>query len=120
MTQATFAFPPPTVALRRPKTGAELRDRGMSRAINHARLIADAWPRRALDWVRRYPGAEFMTEDVRQWAYEQGLPRPPHERAWGAVMIQARKAGWIRFERYEAVDNPRAHKTPATVWRRTK
>jgi hypothetical protein len=59
-----------------------------------------------------------MAEDIRARAYAAGLPKPPSERAWGAVMTAARQAGLIEFARFGLVRNAKAHRTPAAIWRR--
>jgi len=97
------------------RTGAELRDKGIKQSIDNA---GTPWKEKALKFVLSYPGDEFMTEDVRQYAYRKGLEKPPSERAWGSIILRARKMGWVKFLRYDSVDNPKAHKTPATVWGR--
>ena len=96
-------------------TGAELRDKGIKQAIDNA---GPTWKELALKFVLSYPGDEFMTEDIRAYAYRKGLHRPPSERAWGNIIQHARKMGWVKFLRFGAVDNPKAHKTPASVWSR--
>ena len=98
------------------ETGKELRDKGIQRAINHAEREEPNWQQQALAYLMRYPGKRFQAEDVRLWAYENGLTPAPHDRAWGAVIIYAKKHGIIRFYGYKNVKNPKAHSTPASVW----
>ena len=94
------------------------RNAGIAQALDNAELKTPSWKQQALEYVRRFPGSEFMTEDVRAFAYWHGLPCPPSERAWGGVMVVACKEGMIERAGYSAVKNPNAHATPATVWRR--
>lgn len=101
-------------------SGEALRDTGMSRASEHANSQHIGWTERALNFVRTFPAREFMTEDVREFAYSNGLPHPPDDRAWGTVITTARRQGLIVHDRYAAVDNPKAHARPASVWRRVK
>ena len=79
-------------------------------------MTSHIWQQEALDCVRKYPGQMFMTEDVRQWAHDQGLEYPSHARAWGAVMLEAKKIGLIVQRGFGLVRNLRAHKTPANIW----
>ncbi len=98
--------------------GEILRDEGITRAINHAELDKPGWKANALEFVKLYQPMEYMTEDLRQFAYERGLPRPPHERAWGAVMVAAAKLGWIKSLGIKRKKSPEAHTTPAVMWKR--
>jgi hypothetical protein len=96
--------------------GAILARAGMARAADNAEACTPGWQQRALEFIRSYPSTEFMAEDVRAFAYERGLPRPPHDRAWGAVFIAAKRMGLIVFSRFALVSNAKAHRTPASVW----
>lgn len=102
-----------------PPTGDELRDDGIRRAAEHADQCLPNWTDQALQFVRDYPEKVFRTEQVRVWAHESGLQVPPHARAWGSVIVAAKKQGLIRFLRHENVSNPKAHSTPASVWEKT-
>ena len=100
------------------KDGKTLRDRGIEKAVTNAESKHPNWKKKALEYLLSYPENRFMTEQVREWAHDHGLPKPPHARAWGAVIVAAKKLGYIEFIRYESVVNPKAHMTPASVWRR--
>lgn len=100
------------------RTGMILRDIGMAAALKHAEDVTSNWGSLALAWLEAFPGKEFMTEDVRVWSHENGLEKPPSARAWGAVMTKAKKAGLIESIGYGTVKNPKAHATPATLWRK--
>jgi len=56
-----------------------------------------------------------MTEDVREAATEE-IPQPPSNRAWGAIIRMAASSNIIKRKGYRAVKNPKAHRTPATLW----
>jgi hypothetical protein len=103
------------------KTGIQLRDAGMQLALFNAEDKVPGWAASAMafleQFIKRYPQLKFQTEDVRRWAYLNGLKNPPNERAWGSVISSAKKDGLIQFVGYENVSNPRAHSTPASVWR---
>lgn len=99
------------------KEGARLRDRGINRAADNAeRVHGPGWQERAIGHLINYPEAEFMAEEVRIWAHSQGLEEPPSARAWGAVIVTAKRRGIIRSNGYRKVSNPLAHSTPASVW----
>lgn len=95
------------------------RDQGIDRALENAELHHPAWSDLALDYLKRYPGKQFMAEEVRVWAHKNGLAEPPHARAWGGVIVKAKKLGLIEHCGYGNVSNPKAHRTPASVWRMT-
>lgn len=92
---------------------------GMERAAEHADRVEPGWRDRAYWHLQVYAAThrEFMTEDVRVWAYENGLPQPPDGRAWGAVTVQAAKNGFIVLDRYQKTRIRPAHATPRPVWR---
>ena len=98
--------------------GAQLRDDGMDLAISNADQHVPRWKEAAMSFIGRFPKQEFMTEDLREFAYKHGLEQPPSERAWGMVMAQASKEGIVKHIGYRLVKNPNAHRTPAGVWRK--
>lgn len=100
------------------KTGEELRDEGIEKAKDHAEKADPGWGDHALRLLRAFRQNTFLTEELRLYAYQNGLPRPPDDRAWGSVIAKARKQKMITFLRYEKVRNPKAHCRPATVWRK--
>ena len=77
-----------------------------------------SWKERALECVNDYPHNTFKTEDVRVWAYGHGLEKPKNCRSWGGVILEAKKRGMVKSVGFMLVDNPKAHKTPASVWKR--
>ena len=102
------------------KTGAELRDRGIKMAIDGAEYDCPNWKLKARfalqEFIKGNPGRKFQAEDVRRWAYRNGLPRAQNDRAWGWIMLSAKRRGMIRFVGYKPVTNLTAHRTPAAVW----
>jgi hypothetical protein len=94
----------------------KLRNQGMAQALAHANLACPDWEDKALIHLLIYPHGMFMAEEVREWAYQQGLPQPPHERAWGGIIRNARKLGLIKKVGFQNVKNPKAHATPAGLW----
>lgn len=93
---------------------------GMALAVEHADDQSRQWSDRAMFWLKIFIGPRstpFMAETVREFAAQKGLPPPPSERAWGSVIHKAARAGLIIFSGYAKTTNPRAHRTPAALWR---
>lgn len=99
-----------------------LADEGMQRAVDHADAVEEGWSERAYQLLERFAQTnfEFMTEDCRQWAHEQeGLPKPPDPRAWGAVTVRGIQSRLIIRVGYRKTRIPPAHSTPRPIWRST-
>jgi hypothetical protein len=90
---------------------------GIKTAINHA---GRDWAQKALNYLDNFLkcnyGQEFMIEDVSEWSYSQGLPEPPHLRAWGHVAREAVKRGFIRRVGFGQVKRVTAHRANASVY----
>lgn len=99
-------------------SGAALRDQGMQQAIEHAEQDAPGWSQRALEMLDACPMDRFMVEDLREWAYANGLDRVDNDRAWGSVITKAARLGLVMHNGYRSVKNRKAHATPASVWLR--
>ncbi len=104
-----------------PLDGTALRERGIERSLNHAECELPGWKIRAMDYLINFLRAQgsvpFQAEYFRAWAYSRGLDRPPSERAFGGIILKAKKDNLISFVRYESVSNPKAHKAFASVWK---
>lgn len=102
------------------KSGVELRNDGMQLSLFNADDKVPEWSVQARwhleRFLRLYPDRKFQAEDLRAWAYQRGLPKPPNHRAWGAIISRAKRERLIQFVGYENVENPKAHATPAAVW----
>lgn len=102
-----------------PATGPELRDKGIRKAESTAERNVPGWSEMALDalksFISIYPSREFQTEDVRQWAHAHGLP-DANGRAWGAVVLKAKREGLIRSIGIGPVSNKTAHCAFAARW----
>ena len=102
------------------------KETGMMLATEHAKDHEPDWDIRAMEelksFIRGGPGERepFMAEDIREWAMGSipPFPEPPGERAWGSIIRKASKEGLIVFVGYAKTTNPKAHLTPAAVWRR--
>jgi hypothetical protein len=82
------------------RTMTERNQTGIKYAGLHADDAVTDWMKRATQCLRDYPEQKFMTEELRAYAYETGLPKPPSERAWGAVIKEARKARLITINNH--------------------
>ena len=100
------------------RTGRELRDEGIRTSVEHAEDTIDDWKATAYAFLVSYcrDNDEFLAEDVRTASL--GLvEEPPSNRAWGAIFVKARKNNLITKIGYKEVSNPKAHRTPATLWK---
>jgi hypothetical protein len=100
------------------ETAEQLRDRGIKQAADNADAINTDWQQQALDFLKSYIKTHqtFMVEDVR-YASNGIIPEPPHSRAWGAVILTAARENIVERAGYAKTSNPKAHKTPATLWK---
>lgn len=102
------------------KTGSQLRDEGIQKALDNAEHHYAGWLKDALQFLIKAikdMNYDFQMEQIRESSLGI-LPEPPHNRAWGGVAQAAQKAGLIIKVGYREVKNPQAHKAIATVWRR--
>ena len=97
------------------KSGTELKEAGIKRSSDNA---GTNWNNQAditlCEFIKLTK--KFQTEDFRAFAVKEGLPNPPHLRAFGSVVVRAVKRGLIKSVGTEKVTNPRAHNAFATVW----
>lgn len=97
-------------------------NKGMRQAITHADREKELWSMMANDcffmFIRNVEGA-FLVEDIRRYAKKLGLPDPPSNRAWGAIIKKEAKAGTVVFKGYAKTSNPKAHRTPAALWEKS-
>lgn len=97
-----------------------LRDAGMETAVRHADAVVDGWSERAyqflLDFIGANPRRRFMAEDVRADAEAAGLPLPPDNRAWGAVIAKAAKRKLIRRIGFGPQTSITCHCSPKSIW----
>lgn len=98
--------------------GSILRNKGINKAVLHANSAAPGWTDRALQMLDLYPLQKFMVEEVREWAYANGLDEAVNDRAWGGVISKAARCGMVLHIGYRVVKNPNAHATPASYWKR--
>ena len=100
--------------------GKELRDAGIAQSEKHANEEIPGWSDMAFGFLISFlerNSHEFMVEDVRKEA-EGIVPYSHTERAWGSVILKASRRGLVKHLGYKQVDNPNAHKTPASVWQK--
>lgn len=112
-----------TADLFAPSAARAARDDGMRRAVDHADAVSERWSDRAYNALRGFTGALpvgtlFTSEQVRRYAELHGLPAPPDQRAWGAVMMRGRRVGLFSSRGYATSENEQAHCRPVTQWAR--
>lgn len=98
------------------------RDKGIEEAVKHADQVHPNWSESALEYLKVFLAhrkSPFLCEDFRE-AAENVLPAPPSLRSYGAVILKAAKAGWVKKLGYAKVRNVKAHRTPANLWIRTQ
>ncbi len=97
--------------------GNRLRDLGIKQSFENAENNNEFWGECAYSFLLQYAKTNntFMAEDVRV-ASKGVVPEPPSKRAWGAVFVRARKNNLIKSNGFSNVKNPKAHRTPATLW----
>lgn len=97
------------------------RDKGIKKAITHADRVHDKWGDRVFEAFKEYliimQKQPFQIEDFREWIGDK-IPPPPHNRAFGAIVIRAIKAGLIWRAGFAPVKNPKAHRAIGAVWLR--
>jgi hypothetical protein len=101
------------------QSATQLKDAGMNQAVTHANAVIEDWSERAFDILLSFllfRQGDFLCEDVREFAFSLGFPEAPSKRAWGAIIVRARKEGLITHKGYKPTNNHKAHKTPASAW----
>ena len=97
--------------------GSRLRDIGINLAVENANVKSRNWQDIAYSFLLEYIKTNdvFMAEDVRI-ASDGIVPIPPSKRAWGIIFVTAKKNKVIKSIGFKTVQNPKAHRTPATLW----
>ena len=96
-------------------TGHQLAEAGAKQALDHAGYIWAAEAYLAFCYYAKTVES-FMADDVRHFAYANGLILPPDNRAWGGVVNRAVKAGQIKRLGYAPLKSPNCHARPQSVW----
>jgi len=94
------------------------RDLGIQRAVENAEAKTPGWTDIARDYLIVFMRShnQFSGEMFREWAVANGLPLPPHLRAFGGVMRKAAIDGLIHKIGNIQVTNPTAHCATAGLW----
>lgn len=102
--------------------GEAMKQRGITLSERNANHQFDNWSDRAYHWLCEFIkfNPRFRAEEAREYAMTQGLEEPKSNRAFGAIMLRAAKAGLVKKVGHEAVMNPKAHKAFASVWQTIK
>ena len=99
------------------------RDAAIKRAVDHADDVHPKWSEIALGYVERYCRvckSPFVCDELREWAEANGLAEPPTRMAWGSVMVQAKKKGFIvkvGFIQGVYPDRKNTHMQTVTQWK---
>lgn len=97
------------------------RDKGMTKAINHADEVSPGWGEVAYDYFKTFVSRQhepFKIEDFREWV-KDFIPAPPSLRSYGVVTMKAARKGLITHVGYAKVKNARAHMANCAVWKRS-
>lgn len=99
-------------------TARDLTEKGIAESAAHAEQVASGWKERALAFFKLYATLHptLMTENVRAYAYERGLDRPPAEGAWGSVTRKAMTEGYVRKVGFKTSDNASQHGKPMALF----
>ena len=100
------------------KKGRELKNEGIKQALETAEKKDENWGAKAYNFLCEYikENKEFKAEEVRMASLGH-VPIPPSKRAWGSVIVMAKKNNLIIRKGYASVKNPRAHQAICTVWK---
>lgn len=92
---------------------------GMKKAVEHADKEIPEWSSIAYSFFIKFLSVvdkPFMTEDVRLFAAEHGVPEPPHARAWGPITSRVAKEGLIIKTGIGTVKNVTSNNAMAAIW----
>ena len=108
-----------TAPLAHKPTGAQMAEQGIFRSAKHAETSSPGWANFAFDALLKYARTHqsFTIEQLKDWAYFNGLATPPAPGSWGSVTRRAIKAKVIVFDCYRESKNPSQHAKPVRVWR---
>lgn len=101
------------------KTAREARDDGMARVAAAVERVMPRWYDLAMEAVRQYAlkHDQFMCEAARADAEAKGLKKPHEKRAWGNVMRNAARAGYVTKVGLSYASDPKVHMNPAGLWK---
>lgn len=106
--------------MQHPFTGNELKQAGIHLAAEHAETKHQGWNEEAFSALKLFltwNKSPFMCETFRAFAESEcNVPPPPSGRAYGAVILRAKKEGLIQHVCFKQVSNPRAHRANASQW----
>ncbi len=96
--------------------------KGICKAVDHANQHHTKWSDDAfaalLDYAYIHQGRSYLAEEIREWAMaNREVADPPSKRAWGGIIVKASRLKIIIFVGYAKTVNPKAHRTPASLWR---
>lgn len=102
------------------RRGEALRDEGIERSRRSSEAASPEWQREAFEflvgWLARRGSRPFQACEVRHASFGL-IPKPPTQRAWGHVLLRARKAKLIELHGQGPDLDPKSHRAPANIWR---
>ena len=91
---------------------------GIAQAAEHADEVSPRWTDRAYDaLVAHAKQHTFFTVEQVRMAVAGKLPDPPTSRAWGSVVVRAKRAGIIAHAGHTEATDPAVHCNLVTLWR---
>lgn len=99
--------------------GRANRDAGIKKAVANANKKTSDWSKMAYNYFVAFLNdrhTPFMCEDARVYAEQNGLPEPPSKRAWGMIILKAKKESIITRCGMGTVKNPNANNANASIW----
>lgn len=111
--------PPKRIVPNDPPAARAARDDGIKRAVNRADAESPSWSDVALMYIERFAKmhATLTAEEVRDFAYKRGLPKPANERAWGGPFRRAVEAKIVTHGTMERATDPKVHCSYMMRWR---
>jgi hypothetical protein len=88
-------------------------------SAKHADKVHDDWTLDAYNYFVTFSNENnrpFLTEEVRAYAEEQGLPAPPDGRAWGHIAKSCDRNKVIKSIGYSAAKS--SNGSPKVLWRK--
>lgn len=101
----------------------QLKEAGIKKAVDHADAAPPFnWSEKAFDFLLNYlkdqpPGVSFKTEDIILKAEQlNAIPKPPDDRAFGAIILKARREGLIKSIGISPRKKPAGHMGFTADW----
>lgn len=92
------------------------KEKGIAKAAAGA---GEEWLADALDFfvIFATENKEVQMDDVRKFAYENGMDAARDDRWWGPIGRRAEKSGIVKWAKPGKAKNKQAHRRPNNVWK---